>query len=469
MNTRLAVLLMFVGLVSGFGCREESKVPYKELIATFKEMEELEKRNFERLVFKVAPKKVKPSLSFKFIVTDQLGREWMFKTSASGIPSDGAVAIYRIFKLFGLETPEIHIKTLTVNGEPLTGTLQRLISPVLGGLTDTYLMQLPPEGHTYLAKTNLLSWMTANHHIHPQQYLVIPDEREWPKSVMRIDNSIEWFLIGNDSLTISYQTPVLWNHARVGHAGFWRMYLNAVFDLPMEEILDWVAMVADFPDDFYGQFFEEGVAKGMRGFANNNVMPWSGPHWTFLPDIVPKVDESTIIPALIKRKREFYKDVSKFFNELRRVRSDVPDTKSKRDPTSVAWKLIGMHQENIHRLKKEEALLNSIQVGKQEPLLIESSFRAYQILGPLAYLYAAHPRMRRQHLRNVAEELRHLEETSALVQEKRSARIARRNIEKILEIDLKSGNEDSIWMRWEFTNMNELIQDESLTLERRSE
>lgn len=463
---RIAIVLLAIILV---GCREESKVPYKELIESFKEQEELEKRNFERLVFKVSPKKVKPSLSFKFILVDQLGREWMFKTSASGAPSDGAVAIYRVFKLFGLETPEIHIKTLTINGEPLSGTVQRMITPNLGGLNDTYIMQLSPEGQAYLAKTNLLSWMTANHHIHPQQYLVLPDQTGKPNSVMRIDNSIEWFLIGNDSLAIRYQTPVLWSHARVGHAGFWRMYLNGNFDLPMREILDWAALVADFPDSFYGQFFEEGVAKGLNGFANNNVMPWTGPHWTFLPDIVPKVTQETLIPTLIKRKREFLRDVGKFFDELRTARSDVPKAEGKRDPTAEAWKLIGKLQENLHRLKAEEALLNSQVVGEQEPLILESSFKAYQILGPMAYLYAAHPRLRRQYLRNALEELKVLEETSNIETEKTSARIARRNIEKILDIDMKAGNsEDSIWMRWEFVNMNELIQDESLAIERRN-
>ena len=96
------------------------------LIRKFHQLEALEEQGFERLIFGISPTKLSRSMNFKLVLRDQLGRDWLFKAGKSAA-ADGAVAVHRIFHLFGLETPEIHYKTLRINDEQVEGTLQKLV------------------------------------------------------------------------------------------------------------------------------------------------------------------------------------------------------------------------------------------------------------------------------------------------------------------------------------------------------
>lgn len=464
------VALLAVGLAYWGLDRKRSDVPYDELIAAFRELEALEKEAFERLVFTLSPRKVDPSLSFKFVVVDQLGREWLFKSTSNGEASDGEIAVHRIFKLFGLKTPEIHVKTLTVNGHPLTGTMQLMILPNLGALNDNHIRRMPLSGRIYIAKAHILSWLVANHHIHPKQHLVTTLDGRTPNGVMRIDNSIEWFLIGYDSLSVRYQSPLLWNHPRVGYANYWSLFLNETFHLPLINILNWAKMVSGFPDDVYASFFEEGVKNGMKTFANNAVMPGTKFYQLHIPEIIPLVNEENLIPTLVNRKNNLMKDLARFLDELRAVRSDVPLIDRAREPARAARRVIDWLRGEANRVKEVLAALDKLPTSEQEPFELDFSFKAYQALRPLVVTHVTDEKERWQLIRRTITKLTLLERHSPSAIEKRSAAIARANLQKILQKYIENKDKlDPIWLRWEMVHLNELIQEDGLSIERRTQ
>lgn len=466
----LMAAALVVGLAFWWYRHQKTKVPYDEIIAAFRELEEVEKEAFDRLVFTLSPRKIDPSLSFKFVVVDQLGREWMFKSTGGGLASDGEIAVHRIFKLFGLKTPEIHVKTLMVNGRPLTGTMQLMILPNLGALNDNHIRRMPLSGRVYIAKAHILSWLVANHHIHPKQHLVTTVDGRTPTGVMRIDNSIEWFLIGYDSLSVRYQSPLLWNHPRVGYASYWSLFLNETFHLPLVNILNWARLISEFPDDVYASFFEEGVKNGMETFANNAVMPGTKFYQLHIPEIIPRVNAETLIPTLVKRKKNLMKDLELFLDQLRATRADVPTVDMAQDPLRSAKRLIDWIREETSHAREVLAALDEAPQSEQGPLELDFSFQAYQILRPLVVTHITDEQERRQLIKRTITKLSMLERNSISAREKRSAAIARANLQKILKKHIQDKNKlDPIWLRWEVVHLNELIQEDGLSIERRAQ
>src|SRR5438105_874953 len=113
-------------LISLVACTERSSSVatnsiYEKLIQKFDENRSLEDRAFDQLVFTPSETKANHSLNFKFVVKDQLEREWLFKAGPAA-SVDGAVAVYNVYRMFGLETPEIHYKTFRINGHEVRGS-----------------------------------------------------------------------------------------------------------------------------------------------------------------------------------------------------------------------------------------------------------------------------------------------------------------------------------------------------------
>ena len=92
------------------------KSPMEALRKANAETEKLRDEVFNKLVFRLVESNPLKSKNFKLLVKDQLGRDWIFKAGESAA-EDGAVAVYRLFRLFGLETPEIHYKAFKINDE----------------------------------------------------------------------------------------------------------------------------------------------------------------------------------------------------------------------------------------------------------------------------------------------------------------------------------------------------------------
>lgn len=454
----------FIFIAICVGCKESRFVDH-EMISLQREHEELEQKVFDRLVFTLSKSSLPGTFNYKFIVQDQLDREWMFKTTGLGEIADGEIAIYNLYRMFGVSTPEIHTKTFNVNGTQLSGTLQRLLVPNMGALTEGHMRHLGEQGRTSLAKLHALAWLSANHHVHPRQFLVIGEDNK-PRDVIRIDNSVEWFLIGNDELSVAYQTPVLWSNSQIGYARFWRLYLTQDYLVPLEKIAAWSRVIQDFPDDIFSEPFQVGISNDLRNFANNGLNPGSPSYKSFIPEVTAKVDAKTIMPALLERKKSFAKDMAGFYEHLLSLKNKKLKTVSDKDVKDAAKEIKVYHKTSIEKLKHTIRELDAIKNDPQAMIEPEISFTAYRALKPLTSINYMSAAERNKVTEKVIASLEEILRSAAHPHDKKSAEIALANVERLKNKDLamqrKHPGKTTVWIRQDVMRMNDLLSAEGL-------
>lgn len=463
------LIFIFGTLVLCVGCWE-SRFVDQDMIAKQREHESLEKDVFDRLVFTLSETKMPGTFNFKFVVRDQLGREWMFKTTGQGEAVDGELAIYNHYRMFGVGTPEIHSKTFNVNGENITGTLQLLLTPNLGPLTESFMRQMAMAGRISLAKLHALSWLSANHHVHPRQFLVLGDGAH-PTDVVRIDNSVEWFLIGNDRLTVDYQTPVLWSTPQIGYARFWRLLLIQKFELPMDKLLAWIRIIQDFPDDIYAEPFEQGIQNELKTFANNAFGPGAPAYNAFIPEVRSKVDKDSFLPALLERKKNLVKDMSRFYADLLSIDGKSLPKIDKSHLQIAANEIKQFHENAIVQLRNVSSRLDLVGPKTQEMLEPEISFAAYRALRRLTTVNYMAPQLRTKALESSIDELKQIIAKGPHPNDRHSAQVALRNIERLREKyekkQMRNPGQNTLWIRQDIMQMNDLLSEEGLRSDRR--
>ncbi|MDD5574811.1 MAG: hypothetical protein PHH75_06500, partial [Candidatus Omnitrophica bacterium] len=85
--------------------------------------------------------------------------QWEFKNAVDGNAT--AVDAYRIFLLFGINSPEIHFIALKINDTWAVGTIQRLM-PSKGSLEEVPAAALPESQAEFLLKAHVFHWLLAN-------------------------------------------------------------------------------------------------------------------------------------------------------------------------------------------------------------------------------------------------------------------------------------------------------------------
>lgn len=341
---------------------ENSKEPYGNIIRKFNQLENLSQKNFERLVFKRSSFQFRDAKSPKFILEDQFSRRWLFKMEEVG--ADGALAIQKLYTIFGLYTPDVFRVTLNINGIPTKGYIQ-VFHKTKGTLYENSLYSLNENDTNYLAQAHLLDWLAANHHVHPGQFIVIKQKQG--SSISHIDNSVEWQLFDSDQLSIHYESPIMWNVRQVGYSGFWRTILlrksidfNALFSL--------VKLIVNFPEDAYTQLFKDIFTNQFQWSTNKDL--------DFLKKSYPEINFSTtktdFIKHILKRKSSIVKDYSTFLDFI--VRNSVHkhlDIGGFKDvsPKRAADRIQSYLNERILLAEKERDLLKKHQPNKKDNLI----------------------------------------------------------------------------------------------------
>lgn len=371
---------------------------YRQLIQKFNTTQEMENVNFAKLVFQLKPEPPMRYRTFKLMLIDQLGRDWIFKANEQNTV-EGALVTYRWFKMFGLFSPEIHPKKIKINEKWVDGTMQRYVKNS-GGLDGVSFQDFSDEAIEYYAKNHVMSWLIAGHHVHPNQFIVIkePSDKlqktnEKIKQVIRIDNSIEWYLLGHDRLDINYMTPILLPTllgSRNGYYSFWRAYLNGKIEVPFQKIYDWAGFVSDFPDDVYRSFFSQGVARNFDTYGNNGVVPESLIIREFLPDLyLRRIHYEDVIPTFLKRKNELRSDLKKLYENVSLLRHTPVDLSELRENRALFGEYIrnqSLHfDERLKELQAESRQLSAFINHKTQDLIdlnIEASLEAFREIRP---------------------------------------------------------------------------------------
>ncbi len=344
-------------------------------IETYKKLEALQNEEFQKLVFQISPKQINSSRAFKFVIRDQLGRDWLFKSGAAS-SGDGALAVFRISQMLGIASPEVHHKILTVNGVSIVGAVQRVMENVEGFSGDWG--ALNDGGRDYVVKNHLLSWLVANHHIHHDQFLISKDKAS-KNPLTKIDNSINWALLGNDSLDIQYRSPMLNHSPFAGYYEFWKEYLYSGkrfkklmdenkfafgnindFDLNLQDNLNLAKYVSQIPNKYYSSFFEQSIKNGLLYAGNNEAISVA---W-LTPAQFIESDKTSFLSKILARKNGFYRDFEKFYMHLQSLRGDQglkttneKDLKKTAENLRIYYEsLIETHQNNLKAIEKVGSL-----------------------------------------------------------------------------------------------------------------
>jgi hypothetical protein len=459
----MRTIFLCLFLLAASGCPWTSKTPapknpevYEQLIRKYEEAERLENEVFDRLVFTPSKTvKLNSSMRFKFVVEDQLGRSWLYKGGKE--TSDGAVAVYRIYKMFGLDTPEIHYKTFTVNGEDIEGTVQKFV-PNVGNLRVELYSILNQTTLDDLAKNHVMSWLIANYHVHARQFILTSRKGSLPPDgILRIDNGLEWPLVGQDQLTIDYQTPVLSaDMINVGFARFWRVYLNKVTDIRLKEVYDWASFIARFPDDRYREFFAKALENKLQFTTNNGLKTLH----ILIPDIMKKAKGKEFMPMLIERKHALPEDLKKFYLELAELREDKLSLDGEVPEEKIASEIMAKLDARIVELKADQQKLDALPKAIQQSMALESSFDIYKLVRPLFGLMYKSPGKREQ-VAEIFQSLADMEKKATQPERKKMIQNTLMHLREIFNEDgsSKAPPDDPAWLRMKMLDLNQLFED----------
>ena len=435
-------LLLFFCLLSTNAYSDSLMKKVARNIDAFKQMENASTEEFEKLVFTAQPHLMK-SRSYKFIVTDQLGRSWLFKGSKYSA-MDGAIAAYRIGILLGIPTPEIKYKTFSINGENVSGSLQRLWK---GEEFKGDWASINKEGRDYILKTHLLSWLIANNHVHRGQFLVRPDPSKKLNEIIRIDNSINWPLIGNDVLTIDYRSPFINHTFDPGYLSFWNQYLYTGprfreiekkytrvdvaypdYSIDFKKCLNIAKYAELIPDNFYKSFFEEALKRNLELIINNgeeSLFRWS-------PATVIESNKKDFMPNMLKRKADTFKDLQKFYNYVISLHGgDKKPVYNKKEFESFLDELYNEYKNGTNNHKKNLIEIAKIPNIKQMNIPFWASHSLFSIVSLNPTSFASNVKTMEAFIDQKLVELDKYEKSSKFLQEKDSIKNARNNFIKL--------------------------------------
>jgi hypothetical protein len=399
-----------------------------ELVKEFAEFEQLEKKIFDSLVFVPVANQINKSIAMKFILEDQLKRKWLFKASRRG-SSDGIVAMSRFYNLLGQDTPEAHYKTFVVNGQPLEGTVQRFV-PNIGPMSQKRLQGLTPAMADYLARSHLLDWLFANNQVHHGNFLILGDENQKPNGVLRIDNSINWFLMGQDRIDIDYVSPLAQGDLDAGYLLFWRNYLNRAFELPLAELLSWAHFVSGMPDEVFRSFLSKGIENNLEQLANNGGGVIGSNVWWQIPEVVALAPER-FLPTLLERKNRLGRDAERVYGQLAKLRKE-----SLPKPLAGGDELVVKRlRDRLGRLKAsleaDKILIESAGKRSQQSLEMLTSINGYDVIRTLRGISNAPQEFKVKVLAESGEKLKALSLTTKFPLEKMALENAQSNLAKM--------------------------------------
>ncbi len=441
-------------------------------IEVFNELENLRKEEMAMLRFENSPIKSNSSRAFKFVVRDQLGRDWLFKAGVSS-SMDGAIAVHRISVLLGIESPRTHYRKLEINGQQVTGSLQELI-PNVRGFSGNWAF-LNENSRNYVLKNHILSWLLANHHMHPEQFLMKKNAKS-ENELVRIDNSINWMLLGSDRLDVEYRSPMMSQTPFAGYADFWNQYLysgekfkkllnerekvkdtfSVNYDLNLEEAVRLAYYISLLPNEFYKEFFNICIQNNLFFTSNNEAIASA---WLTPANFIKYGDKSKFLDMLLARKESLFNDYMNFFKDLKEMRGEKwsPDL-SEKSVGRLVDKINEYHQAEISEIKQNIEKLKKNKIENQNNISRPVSLDLYYIMNRLGESLRFNKKEQFiKLLKEIKEQMLTYKKKNKLESQTTSIENALKNLDDLS--DYANKNEfDKIMYFWIAVNSNQLFE-----------
>lgn len=373
--------------------------------------------------FVLSKKQMRESARFKLVVEDRSGRRWLFKEGMDQVY--GSMAVDRLNLGIGLPTVLLQPFELNVNGRKLKGSLQPFVENTRDLFEVSYL-ELPQQAIQQMAVHHVVGWAILNHHVHPKQFLVTMPGAE---NIYRIDNSVEWFLLGEDALAVDYATPLLWESRANGYLHFFRLYLSKAIEIDLSSLFSVIAFIQDMPDEIFLGLMAEGLSADLSYMSGASIegLKIRAPELSYEPDT------ERFRSKLLMRKRNLVKDFKAFYRTL----AEKSGRKWVQPEIRTKCFLEARTQE-LTKLRNEIEGLKVVRdkPAKSEDIQIASSARAHNIVQKLFAL--AHMKNRRELQREIKEARTNME---ALLADE-SDHFERRGLQSAIEV-LKLAEQDS--------------------------
>ncbi|MCK5287443.1 MAG: hypothetical protein KAJ79_00135 [Candidatus Omnitrophica bacterium] len=342
-------LLAFHAIVS-INAKEDKDVQW-EFIKLYKEWLKLNDETFRMMSFKISScQLLKRGCTPKITLDDNLGRKWIFKMTHMDdarpldhyTEQETAVLLYRIYKFFGIETPRIHLTTISINKKKIFGSIQRFI-PNKGTLIEYSPSQISSHGFDYILKKHVIDSLFSLCGLRARHFLISSlDESSKVKNLIHTDNEFYFENPNSCSLTHGWFEP----RAKIYHTDYyheiWEAYTTGKINLDFEKNFVFINYVSGFPDNVFEEMF----------FSTKMFDSKESSRFGYMENIVKR-----FLHFLFTRKNTLNNDFLKFYKSLAEKRNSSLEFYEDKNSRGIIATLSRNFIKEIKYLKKEKSKL----------------------------------------------------------------------------------------------------------------
>ena len=232
----------------------------------------------------------------KQIMEDASGNRWMFKTVPTGeeFRALGDKTGGDILGAIGIRTPQVHLTTQVIDGQPRFGTIQQMVQHSGKTLSED-VTQLGQATLDELTQSHVGRWLISDHDGKVANFLLHNSG-----AVETIDLGQMYRFFPSDSLDRLYQP----NAKKPIFNSMWEGYVEGKIDLNFEKGLEQVAKIEALPDQ---KFIEM-----LRPYAETRYQQGAA-----IPGL-KSADE--FIDSALRRKQNIRTDITHFYDSLAKER-----------------------------------------------------------------------------------------------------------------------------------------------------
>jgi hypothetical protein len=350
--------------------KDPDALAYQKLIQLYLECVRLEDANISKLTFELAPQQlIKSGSKLKLTLEDNFGRAWIFKPAMfnSGKEYRATVA-YRVYKLFGLNSPEMHVIRLMLNGKEVTGSIQRYWDNV----TPQYDFpegKVGPGAVRFLLKAQVLDWLLRDYDTRFENFLILSPEGENIEELCRIDFELilEPENNGYNYDYMYYMPPKDWlKPEKIYYYWLAKEYESKKIDVDWRANYPFVEFVADIPDDF----------------LNSQLLPIKTRDFKkadrFVEGGNAAGEADGFLEQVIKIKSNLKGDFSRFYDRLSAMSQSPSEYLSEGKVAEIEESCDNLSR-RIKELKAEEEKSKNL-IPRQSKIVARVSLEAYELL-----------------------------------------------------------------------------------------